>query len=111
MRKDNSYLFDILNACELIEQFIGKTDYQTFQIDVMRQDAVIRRIEIIGEAVALLSNELKDQHPEVPWGLIRGMRSRLVHNNNEIDIELVWNVLKGDIPNLHETVKRSFPEL
>jgi uncharacterized protein with HEPN domain len=105
MPKDKSYLFDIFHACELIEQFTKGIDFNSFQADVMRQDAIIRRIEIIGEASSNLSDEFKEKHGEIPWALIKGMRNRLVHEYNEVDLELVWTTSQEDIPHLIELLK------
>ena len=82
-------VFDPYHACELIQQFSKGIDYATFQTEVMRQDAIFRRIEIIGEAANNHSDEFKEQYPEIPWTLIKGMQNRLVHEYNEIDVELV----------------------
>lgn len=105
MSKDKSHLFDIFHACELIEQFTKGVDLNSFQADVMRQDAIIRRIEIIGEASSNLSDEFKEKHGEIPWALIKGMRNRLVHEYNEVDLELVWTTSQEDIPHLIELLK------
>lgn len=105
MSKDNSFLFDIFHSCVLIQEFTAEIDLNTFQADVMRQDAIIRRIEIIGEAASNLSSEFKELNSEIPWGLIRGMRNRLVHNYNEIDLDLVWTTIQEDIPNLQSLIE------
>jgi uncharacterized protein with HEPN domain len=66
MSRDKSYLFDIFSACELILEFVSGVTFKQFSADIMRQDAVIRRIEIIGEASNNLSDEFKENHPEIP---------------------------------------------
>lgn len=105
MSKDEIYLFDIYHACDLLQQFSKGIDYEVFQADVMRQDAIIRRIEIIGEAANNLSEKFKEQNAKIPWALIRGMRNRLIHDYNEIDLELVWTTVQEDIPQLLKLFK------
>ncbi|MBN2043445.1 MAG: DUF86 domain-containing protein [Anaerolineales bacterium] len=105
MTRDKSLIFDIHDACELILKFIEGVTFKQFEMDIMRQDAVIRRIEIIGEASNNLSDEYKEQNPEIPWFLIRGMRNRLVHDYGEVDIELVWTTCQNDIRKLKEQLE------
>lgn len=93
MDKTNSYLYDIKIACERIQQFIEGMDLTKLSSDLMCQEAVIRRIEIIGEASAKIDSSFQEAHQEIAWHRKRGMRNRLIHNYNEIDIELVWQTI------------------
>ena len=106
MDKQKSILYDIQYACELILQYTDEFELETFRADVLRQDAVQRRLAIIGEASNKLDDDFKKQHPEVPWSVMRGMRNRLVHTYNEIDIDLVWTTITNDIPVLIDHIKR-----
>ncbi len=105
MSRDKSLTFDIYHSCELILEFTANLAYDQFQIDIMRQDAIIRRIEIIGEASNNLSDDFKEQHSEIPWPLLRGMRNRLVHDYGEVDLELVWSTSRNEIRKLKEQLK------
>ncbi|PKO10126.1 MAG: hypothetical protein CVU40_05865 [Chloroflexi bacterium HGW-Chloroflexi-2] len=105
MDKTNSFLYDIKIACDRIQQFIEGMDLTTFSSDLMCQDAVIRRIEIIGEASAKIDPSFQENHPEIPWHRMRGMRNRLIHDYNEIDIELVWQTIQVDIPDLKKKIE------
>jgi uncharacterized protein with HEPN domain len=70
----------------------------------MRQDAVIRKLEIIGEAVKQLSNATKERRPEIPWKQIAGMRDRLTHDYFGVDLTLIWRVVERDLPALQVAV-------
>jgi uncharacterized protein with HEPN domain len=72
--------------------------------DRMRQDAVIRKLEIIGEAVKQLSDATRQRQPEIPWRQIAGMRDRLTHNYFGVDLVLVWRVVEHDLPALKVAV-------
>ncbi len=71
----------------------------------MCQDAVIRRIEIIGEASGKINDSFQEEHNDIPWHLLRGMRNRMIHAYNEIDLELVWQTITKDIPSLKEQIQ------
>ncbi len=105
MDKTNSYLYDIKIACDRIQQFIEGMDITTFSSDLMCQDAVIRRIEIIGEASAKIDPLFQEAHQEIAWHRMRGMRNRLIHDYNEIDIDLVWQTILVDIPDLKKKIE------
>lgn len=103
--RDLSYLLDILKASRLIQDFIEGVDKTTFELDVMRNSAVIRQLEIIGEATKRLSEEFKNPYSETPWRQIAGMRDILIHNYNEVDLNEVWNTVIFSIPELIQTIE------
>lgn len=74
--------------------------YETFQHDLKTQDAVIRNLEIIGEAVKIISDQIKIGHPGVPWKEIAGTRDKLIHDYFGVNIDVVWNIIKDDLPDL-----------
>lgn len=88
-REDRLYLSHILDAAGRIEEYVGNRELRDFLDDHLRQDAVIRQLGIIGEAVKRLSRELRDSQADVPWRDIAGMRDRLVHDYMGVDLEAV----------------------
>ena len=98
--RDRATLADILRAGHLVHQFVEGFDLDLFLTDEKTQAAVLHEIIVIGEAVKRLSDTLCDTHPTIPWRLIAGMRDRLVHNYDTVDLEEVWNTATADIPAL-----------
>ncbi len=105
-RDDLGRLQDILDAIKRIEYYMRGTNRKRFTDDLMRQDAVIHQIEIIGEAGRNVSSEFQQQHPEIPWSQMIGMRNKIVHDYFEIDIPTVWETAKKDLPPLKQAVAR-----
>jgi uncharacterized protein with HEPN domain len=78
---------------------------EVFMVDRMRQDAVIRKLEIVGEAVKHVSEVTRQRRPEIPWKQIAGMRDRLTHAYFGVDLGLVWRVLERDLRSLHVAIE------
>ncbi|MDH4154176.1 MAG: DUF86 domain-containing protein [Nitrospira sp.] len=99
MKDDRIYLFHIRDAIQQILTYTtsGKN---SFFADRKTQDAVIRNLEIIGEATKHLSASLKDANPEIAWKPIAGMRDKLVHDYFGVNLQLVWDVIERDLPGL-----------
>ena len=103
MKKDASVFIDhILECIQLIENYLKDKTKVDFMESVQLQDSVIRRIEIIGEAVKNIPNEFKSQYPKIPWDDIAGMRDILIHKYFGIDLELAWEAAVHDIPGLEK---------
>jgi uncharacterized protein with HEPN domain len=97
--RDNIYLFHMLDAIQKIELYIP-TDRKAFMADSLRQDAVIRQLEIIGEATKKLSLELRSKYPTIPWRRIAGLRDVLIHEYMGVDLNAIWELTQQNIPEL-----------
>ena len=92
------YLLHINDSIVLIGKYINKINKKEFLSDPILQDAVMRRLEIIGEAVKNLPVSFKSKHKSVPWKKIAGMRDILIHEYFGVDLSVVWTTCKEDLP-------------
>ena|SRR3989344_6269152 len=107
MNKDPQvFLKHILESINDIEQYTKSLTEKSFLQKKYMQDAVVRRIEIIGEAARNLPDELTIKYPEVPWKDIIGMRNKVIHHYFGVDIKVTWEVIQKDIPVLKEKIKK-----
>ncbi len=100
MKEINIYLEDINESITKIEKYVKSVKKNDFLNNDELQDAVIRRLAIIGEAARKLPKKFTTTRPEIPWKQIIGMRNILIHVYNEADYESIWNTIKNDIPTL-----------
>ena len=107
MRKDPQvFLTHILESIGWIEKETKDLSKDKFVQDVPTHDAVIRRLEIIGEAVKNLPTDFKKKYPDIAWKKIAGLRDKLIHGYFGIDLELVWEIVNKDIPPLKEQIEK-----
>lgn len=111
MRDYKLYLKDILEAMEAIEKFMEGVDFDKFQIDDKTSSAVVRKLEIIGEAAKQVPDYITQRYPEIPWKEMAGMRDRLTHFYFGIDYKLVWITVKERIPQIIPLIKKILSEI
>lgn len=101
MTRDYSdYINDIANSIDEIKEFIGDIDFDTFSDDKKTINAVIRSLEVMGEAVTKIPSDIRDKYPNIPWTRMAGMRNKLIHEYFGVDLEIVWTVCTEEIPPL-----------
>ena len=98
--RELNYLLDMLNAAKLAQDFVAGVDWEAFELDLMRQAAVTRQIEIIGEAARRTSSDTQADFSDIPWSKIIGMRNRLIHEYDDLDLETIWNTTQLALPEL-----------
>jgi len=100
MKKENDLIYfeDIVDSIEKIEKYISDMSLEDFKKNDLVQDAVLRNLEIIGEASNNLSEEIKNKHKEVPWKRIIGMRNIISHKYFGIDLEIIWEIITTNLP-------------
>jgi uncharacterized protein with HEPN domain len=101
--EDRIYLLHVRDAIADILVY-AEAGEDAFLRETMRQDAIIRKLEVIGEAVKQLSDNTRDSKPDIPWRRVAGMRDRLIHQYFGVDLDLVWNVVRLELPTLLEAV-------
>lgn len=104
IKNDQVYLEHILESIDKIENFVKGISKFEFDRNVMIQDAVIRNIEIIGEATKKISKQFTQSHPEIPWQDMAGMRDKLIHDYLDVDLDVVWRTVEADLPLLKELI-------
>ena len=98
------YLVDILESITQIQEYVGGLTRQEFNDNELIQDAVIRRLEIIGEATKRLDDDFRHEFPQIPWKNMTGLRDVLAHDYSEVDLDQIWLVIKDDLPGLEQNI-------
>ncbi len=94
------FIDDILKSISKIRRYVNKKSFQKFVDNEILVDAVVRNLEIIGEAVKHIPTEIKKNHKEIQWRKIAGLRDILIHDYFGIDYEIVWDIIKNKLPEL-----------
>lgn len=110
-RSDRLYLADILDAVNSIEDFVRDMDHNAFVGDRKTRSAVIRELEVIGEAAGRISNELKALHPDIDWRTIKDLRNILAHEYFGIDNEIIWEIVTEKLAPLKKRVVEILPQI
>ena len=106
MKKDPLvYIDDIQDSIEAIKKYTAGLTREDFFSSSEKQDAVYRRLEVIGEAANRLPDEFRDRYPLIPWNKLVGMRNVLIHEYDSIDLDRVWETIQRDIRELEDYMK------
>jgi uncharacterized protein with HEPN domain len=109
--RDPANLWDTLEAAEKVQRFIENKTFEDFMHDDMLRAAVERNLEIIGEAARRTSEDLKQEHPEIPWRKIIAQRNVLIHEYDDIDYKEIWEVVSFHLPRLIDQIRPLIPPL
>ena len=100
MRRDDAYLLDMLVAARKALTFAAELTYPQFVRSDLHQNAILKVLEIVGEAASRIGEDTRQAHPEISWPQIVGLRNRIVHAYFEIDLDVVWRIVQEDLPEL-----------
>jgi uncharacterized protein with HEPN domain len=110
-RTPSDYLQDILDASEKMDEFTRGLSREEFSKDDKTIFAVIRALEIIGEATKQIPQSLKVRYPDIPWREMAGMRDKMIHDYVEVNLEVVWKTATVEVPNLKPDLRRILEDL
>jgi len=110
-RTYRDYILDILTSIQEIEEFVEGMNFEDFVEDRKTVNAVIRSLEVMGEAVKKIPLEIREKYQEIPWKYIAGMRDKLIHEYHGVDLEIVWEVIEKEIPPLKPKFEKILEEL
>ena len=105
------FLMEILEAIEKIERYIDSLSFEDFVKNEMVVDAVIRNLEIVGEAARNIPEEVRSKYSDIPWKRVVGFRNIVIHGYFDVDLEIVWVIAKERLPELKPLIKRMLKEL
>ena len=100
------YIEDMIGFAEKVLAYTEGMDQRTFCDSEITYDAVLRNLELIGEAAGRIPQEVRDAHREVPWRIMVATRNRLIHADLGIDDDIIWSMIRGDIPELVASLKK-----
>ena len=106
MSRDNSYLIDILESARSAIEYMRGKSWDKFSKDSLLQDAVIRRLEIIGEAAGRVSAATQKKYPKLPWQAMKGTRNRVIHEYDSIQLDIIWDITQHDLPFLVKELEK-----
>ena len=111
MKNDLAYIEHILDSINAIERFSKNLNKENLLRNRLKQSAIVREIEIIGEAVKNVSENLKNKHSEIEWKDISGTRDKMIHHYFSVDLNIVWDIIKINLPDLKYKILKIKNEL
>ena len=105
MRRDNLFIEDILDAMNKIFKYTEEMDKEEFKKNQLVIDAVLRNIEIVGEAANKVSNEMKSDYQDIPWSKMIGLRNIVIHDYFGVDLDIIWEVITVNLPETKPKIK------
>jgi uncharacterized protein with HEPN domain len=109
MLRDDAHLYDILESARTALEYMKGKTWEEFKQDSLLQDAVVRRLEIIGEASGRVSSETQSRHPQLPWQAMKGTRNRVIHEYDSIELDILWDIVQQDLPFLVKELEKIVP--
>ncbi|HOE10268.1 MAG TPA: DUF86 domain-containing protein [bacterium] len=109
-RTDRDFLEDILQAVHRISTYTTDATYEGFLKDTKTQDAVIRNIQVIGEATKNLSPEIRSKHAYIPWKEMAAVRDRVIHRYFGTNLDIVWQIATGELPRITGQIEQILPK-
>ena len=112
MKKDlGDYIADILNAVREVEEFTEGMNFKTFLTDKKTINAVIRSLEVMGEATKHIPEDVREQYPDIPWKRMAGIRDKLIHEYSGVDLEIIWSVIKEELPPIEPLIEKVLKDM
>ncbi len=109
-RESRDYIEDIVSAVDEIADFTKGMTWEEFRQDKKTINAVVRSLEVIGEASKRISQDIKTRYPDVPWKYMAGMRDKLIHEYFGIDLDIIWAVIRQEIPAVEPIIRQLLKE-
>ncbi len=106
MSRDDAYLIDILESARAAIDYMGGKSWNEFSKDPILQDAIVRRLEIIGEAAGRVSSATQNKYGSLPWQAMKGTRNRVIHEYDSLQIDIIWDIVKKDLPFLVKELEK-----
>ena len=106
MSRDDAYLIDILESARAAIEYMRGKSRDKFSKDSLLQDAVVRRLEIIGEAAGRVSPVTQKKYASLPWQAMKGTRNRIIHEYDSIQMDIIWDIVKQDLPFLVKELEK-----
>jgi uncharacterized protein with HEPN domain len=105
MKDDSIYLRHIIDAFTQVDHYMDGISHEEFFSNKLLQDGVIRQLEVMGEAARNLSDDFRNEHPQIPWSQMIGLRNRMTHAYFNVNLQIIWEIVRGDLPDLKRKIQ------